>query len=259
MSSLATMLLPSIHKEAVGGRSDGPTTHGALAQLLRTMTISANHMATWNQSHSRSMLVTNGTVGTGASSRLGRGFCARGIFRAPSHFHFEYFEVPPAWNQCHLSLRKVQLHENFLQRLFQRVQTHSVPQVLGLCNGVVVGALPLSRSFFASLHEPLFEPIHLDPPSLEHLLRLGLKGLLGVDHVHCQLLTERHDERRILRTAFKAQTRGAILLVAKGFGRNDFSEMIGRNRNQLASLPVANAGTQSSAKLSGKNKGRRPT
>lgn len=47
-------------------------------------------------------------------------------------------------------------------------------------------------------------------------------------------------------------TRTAWLLVAKCFGRNDISEMIERNRNQLASVTVANSDTQSSAKLSGK-------
>ena len=206
------MLLPSIHKEAIGGRSDGTTTHGALAKLLATMTISANHMATWNQSHSRPMLLTNRTGGTGASSGLVMGLwdAACGMFRAPPHLNSE---TPPfvtrQANQVlcfHRSVWKAQLHEKFLQRLFQHVLTHSVPQVLGLYNVIVVEAPPPSRNFFASLHEPLFEVIHLDPPSLEQTLRLGLKGLLGVDHVHCQLLTERHDEeRRIRRMAFKSQ------------------------------------------------------
>ena len=192
--------IPSIHEEAIGGRSDGTSTHGALAKLLATMTISANHMATWNQNDNRPMLVTNGTSGTGASSGLGRGFCASGIFRSPLHsnLHSNHEIVAAKTWPVHLSLWKAQLHEKFLQRLFQHVLTHaSAPQVPGhfnyhgagaLCNLQVAPAMPPIRSSFACLDEPWFS---LSPPCLEHLLRLGLIGLLGVDHVHCQLLTER--------------------------------------------------------------------
>ena len=119
MSSLATMLPSmSIQKEAVGGRSDGSTTHGALAKLLATMTISANRMATWHQNHSRPMLLTNRTGGTGASTGLGRGHFAIGIFRAPSHCNFE---MPAIFND--LSLWKAQFQQKFQQWLFQHVHT----------------------------------------------------------------------------------------------------------------------------------------
>ena len=75
MSSLAKMLFPiSIQKEALGGRSDGSATHGALAKLLTTMTISANRMATWHQNHSRPMLLTNGAGDASATKGMLKGF-----------------------------------------------------------------------------------------------------------------------------------------------------------------------------------------
>ena len=207
MSSLATMLPSiSIHKEAVGGRSDGTTTHGALAELLATMTISANHVATWHQNHNRPMLLTNGAGCTGASTGLGLWLrdAACGIFRAPLHYlHSNHEIVAERIWRLHRSLWKAQLHEKFLQRLFQRVVTHaSAPQVPGhfnvhlteaLCNLQVAPAMPPIRSSFACLDEPWFS---LSPPCLEHLLRLGLIGLLCVDISPCQLLTEGHDEER---------------------------------------------------------------
>ena len=210
MSSLATMLPSiSIHKEAVSGRSDGPSTERALAKLPATMTISANHMATWNQDHSRPMLLTNGTGGTEASTRLGMlwlcdGAC--GIFRAPPHCHCELrFEFPlfefAIINLAlfHPSLWKAQLNETFLQLLCQKVISQQpvlqkpLLQVVGHFNGHLTEAQPPIRSRFACLDELWFSLI---PPSLEHLLCLGLIGLLDVDISPCQLLTERHDEER---------------------------------------------------------------
>ena len=208
MSSLPTMPPSiSIHKEAVGGRSDGPTTHGALAKLLGTMTISANHMATWNQRHSRPMLVTNGTGGTSASSRLGRGFYASGIFRAPLHFNSEIIYKLTSHitvTRCHRSVWKAQLHENALQLLFQKVISQTPPlQVARFIEVHPEGEVPLMRSRFACLDELL---VSLSPPSLEHTLRLDVIGLLGADSMSCHLLTEGHDEeRRIKRMAFKSQ------------------------------------------------------
>ena len=210
MSSQATML-PSIHKEAIGGRSDGSATHGALAKLLTTMTISTNHMATWNQSHSRPMLLTNGASRAEASSGLGRGFCASGILRAPLHCHSEN----PAILECgfHRAPCKAQLHEKFQQPLSHHLLLRSTAVLRG--HGIIYAtrATSTSRNLFTLLHELVLD---VSKPSL-----------VRIHWVPCQLLTEWHyEERRIRRMAFKAQTRGAWLLVAKCFGRNNSSEII---------------------------------
>ena len=191
MSSLTTML-PSIHKEAIGGRSDGTTTHGALAKLLATMTISANHMATWHQRHSRPMLLTNGTSGTGALTRLGRGHCARGIFRAPPHINSDMRARMRNVHKFHLCLWKSQLQEKFQQPLSHHLLLRLSAVLRGHGIIYVTRATPAFRSLLTFLHEVVLD---VSKPSLVHIPWLP-----------CQLLTEWHDEeRRIRKMAFKAQ------------------------------------------------------
>ena len=227
MSSLATMLPSiSIQKEAVGGRSDGSTTHGALAKLLATMTISANRMATWYQNHSRPMLLTNGTGGTGASTSLGRGHFAIGIFRAPSHFNSE---IPAIISDR--SLWKTQLQQKFQQRLFQHVHTVLAQLLFRPFNDHAAGALPPSRSLFAFLHELWFEVIHLHHEFLQNLPRLGVIGLLGADISLCQLLTEGHNEERRIRRW--CVTAGGQALRKKQLFRDD------RNKLDQSCIPYS--------------------
>ena len=185
------------------------------------MTISANRMATWHQNHSRPMLLTNGTGGTGASTGLGRGHFAIGIFRAPSHFNSE---IPAIMND--LSLRKTRLQQKFQQWLFQHVHTVLAQLLFRQFrqeNAPGAGALPLSCGSFAVLHELWFKLIHHHHEFLQNLPRLGVIGLLGADISLCQLLTEGHNEERRIRRW--CVTAGSQALRKKQLFRDDRNKL----------------------------------
>ena len=58
----------SVHEQPLGSRVRWRATHGALTDLLASMAVAANHMATRHQRHGRTVLVANGAVDASASA-----------------------------------------------------------------------------------------------------------------------------------------------------------------------------------------------
>lgn len=55
----------SVHEQPLAGRYDHLAAHGALAQLLATLAVAANHVATGHEDHGWAVLVANGTCHAG--------------------------------------------------------------------------------------------------------------------------------------------------------------------------------------------------
>ena len=57
----------SVHEEPTAGRFDRRPAHGALAQLLATVAVAADHVATGHQNYGWAMLVADGARHAGAT------------------------------------------------------------------------------------------------------------------------------------------------------------------------------------------------
>ena len=66
---VSPVTLISVHEQPLSSRVRWLWTHRALTDLLRLLTAAANHVATGDQRHTRTMLVANGAVDLSASRR----------------------------------------------------------------------------------------------------------------------------------------------------------------------------------------------